>query len=367
MARKSAAALAESPSRFLSSRLVAMSNNPPPGDRGFLMIFGSLTVLLYLALAVLPVEYTTLLVAILLLRAAFLLASSAVNGLLSTLGQQHVMAGQVSTVLNLVLSGIGVAALLLGGGLSGRLEQAGGDGAFHALFLLCAGVVALMVLFAWLRPRAVFDAVRPEQAGRPRPLADLRRLLRHRAVYPALLIMLLWSFAPGSDTPLLYYLQRNFHTTDAQWGAFNALFAVAFVPTMAVFGFLCTRVPLRRLLVWGTVVGVPQMVPLLFIRSANDALVAAVAMGLMGGVATAAYLALIIRACPPGLQGTVLMMSGALSTAAVRLGDILGTRLYDDLGGFRVCVIAITITYALILPVIGLVPPDLIAAPDARA
>ena len=66
--------------------------------------------------------------------------------------------------------------------------------------------------------------------------------------------------------------------------------------------------PLQRLLVWGTVVGIPQMVPLLFIQSVNGALAAAVAMGLMGGVASGAYIALIIRSCPPGLQGTVLMM-----------------------------------------------------------
>jgi hypothetical protein len=46
------------------------------------------------------------------------------------------------------------------------------------------------------------------------------------------------------------------------------------------------------------------MVPLLFIHSMTGALIAAVPIGLMGGVATAAYLDLIIRSCPRGLQGT---------------------------------------------------------------
>jgi MFS family permease len=212
----------------------------------------------------------------------------------------------------------------------------------------------------------VFDNVRPERQGRPHPVGDLRRLLAHRSIYPALLVMLLWSFAPGTDTPLLYHLQRAFHASDTQWGVWNAIFAVSFLPAYAAFGVLCTRVPLQRLLVWGTVVGIPQMVPLLFIQSVNGALAAAVAMGLMGGVASGAYIALIIRSCPPGLQGTVLMMSGALEVAAARLGDMLGTRLYDDHGGFQTCVIAITIVYALILPTLLLVPRELTATADGE-
>jgi hypothetical protein len=178
--------------------------------------------------------------------------------------------------------------------------------------------------------------------------------------------MLLWNFAPGTDTPLLFYFQRTFRATDTQWGEWNAIFSASFIPTFALFGVLCTRVRLRQLLVWGTIIGVPQMIPLLFIDSVNDALIAAVAMGLMGGVASGAYVALVIRACPPALQGTVLMMSAALEVAAARLVDILGTRLCDNFGGFQTCVIAITIVYALILPTLLLVPRKLISTADGE-
>jgi hypothetical protein len=112
---------------------------------------------------------------------------------------------------------------------------------------------------------------------------------------------------------------------------------------------------------------VPQMVPLLFIRSISGALIAAVPTGLMGGVATAAYLDLIIRSCPRGLQGTTLMMSGSLYWVATRFGDVLGTSLYDYYGGFAVCVAAITVVYALILPTLLLVPKRLIATADGQA
>jgi hypothetical protein len=114
------------------------------------------------------------------------------------------------------------------------------------------------------------------------------------------------------------------------------------------------------------VAAIPQMVPLLFIHSMTGALIAAVPIGLMGGVATGAYMDLIIRSCPPGLQGTTLMMSGSLYFLVSRFGDVLGTNLYDHYGGFTVCVIAITTVYALILPTLLLVPKQLIATADGQ-
>jgi predicted MFS family arabinose efflux permease len=191
--------------------------------------------------------------------------------------------------------------------------------------------------------------------------------LRHWPIYPALLIWLLWNFSPGSATPLQYYLQNILHSTDTNWGQWNAIFAISFIPTFMLFGLLCQKFPLKTLLLWGTVAAIPQMVPLVFIHSVTGALIAAVPIGLMGGVATASYLDLIIRSCPRGLQGTTLMLSSALFFIASRFGDALGTLLYDYYGGFGVCVIAITVVYAMILPALLLVPKHLIATADGQA
>ncbi len=60
------------------------------------------------------------------------------------------------------------------------------------------------------------------------------------------------------------------------------------------------------------------------------------------------------------------MMSGSLYFIASRFGDILGTHLYDGYGGFTVCVLAITVVYALILPTLMLVPKPLIATADGQ-
>jgi hypothetical protein len=335
-------------------------------DRGFMLLFGTISAGLYVFFAFTPVTYVTLLVAVVLLTTSFLFVASAQNGLTSMIGQQHAMSGQISAVWNIFASVPLVGAFLIGGTLSGLLEDRNADQAARILFLVGAAIMATVAAYAVWKPRSVFDNVRAEHGTAAHPLKDFKRLVRHWPIYPALLIWLLWNFAPGSATPLQYYLQNTLHAEDAHWGQWNAIFAASFIPTFMVFGLLCQRAPLKTLLLWGTVVAVPQMVPLLFIHSVTGALIAAAPIGLMGGIATAAYLDLIIRSCPRGLQGTTLMMSGGLYFIASRFGDVLGTNLYDYYGGFSACVIAITVVYALILPTLLLVPKRLIATADGQ-
>ncbi len=335
------------------------------GDRGFLLLFGGLSAGLYLFFAFSPISYATMLAAVLLSTMSFLFVAAAQNGLTSTLGQQHLMSGQISAVWNIFASLPVIIALLAGGWLSELMEDRRADEAARLLFLLAAMVMVAVALYGLWRPAVVFGNVREERNLSVNRLAGLKVMARHWPVYPALVIWLLWNFAPGAATPLQYYLQNTLHARDAEWGEWNAIFAASFIPTFLLFGVLCRKFPLGRLLFWGTVVAVPQMVPLLFIHSVGGALVAAVPIGLMGGVATAAYLDLIIRSCPPGLQGTTLMMAAGLNSIASRFGDVLGTELYDRYGGFGICVVAITLVYVLILPTLWLVPKNLVATTDS--
>jgi hypothetical protein len=335
-------------------------------DRGFMVLFAAISAVLYGIFACIPTTYLSILAAVTVLTASFLFVASAQNGLATLVAQQHTMSGQVSAVWNVFLSIPTLLTYLVGGDLSDLLESKTADEAAHVLFLIGGATMILVAAYALWRPKTVFDNVSYESRVGAQPLNDVKRLIRHWPIYPALLIWLLWNFAPGSVTPLQYYLQNTLHARDAQWGQWNAIFSASFIPTFLVFGILCQTFALRVLLLWGTVIAIPQLVPLLFIESASGALTAAVPIGLMGGVATAAYLDLIIRSSPRGLEGTVLMLSAALNWVAVRFGDVLGTILYTRLHGFAACVAAITLVYALILPVLWLVPKHLIATPDGQ-
>jgi len=301
------------------------------------------------------------------LTSAFLFVQSGQLGLTAAIGRQHVMSGQVSALWNAVSSIPVLAGFAIGGYLSNALEGQHAEQAARTLFLIGGAVLAVIAAFALWRPRVVYDNVHEEHAPVINPLKDMARLLRHKPIYPALLIWFLWNFAPGSVTPLQFFLQDKLHADDATFGLWNAVFAGFFIPTYMLYGVLCRRVKLGNLIFWGTVIGVPQMVPLLFIHSPSLAVIMAAPSGLMGGVCTAAYLDLIIRSCPKGLEGTIVMMTTAFYYIVTRLGDLLGTYLYAHFGGFGVCVIAITVVYALILPAILLVPKRLLATADGEA
>jgi hypothetical protein len=277
------------------------------------------------------------------------------------------MSGQVSALWNAVNSLPVLLAFAIGGFLSDQLEGKHADVAARTLFLVGAAIMVAIGAFALWRPRVVYDNLRDEQGERARPLADVKRLVRHWPIYPALFIWFLWNFAPGSGTPLQFYLQDQLHADDATFSLWNTVFAACFIPTYMLYGVLCRRVKLGPLIFWGTVIGVPQMVPLLFIHTPQAALFAAAPSGLMGGLCTAAYIDLIIRSCPKGLEGTILMMTTAFYYLVTRLGDLLGTALYEKFGGFTICVVAITVVYAAILPVLLLVPRRLLATADGEA
>src|SRR6476659_369541 len=73
-------------------------------DRGYMLLFGGVSALLYIGFAFASIVYGTLLIAVMLLTVSFLFVASAQNGLTAMLGQQHAMTGQISAVWNVFLS-----------------------------------------------------------------------------------------------------------------------------------------------------------------------------------------------------------------------------------------------------------------------
>jgi hypothetical protein len=76
-----------------------------------------------------------------------------------------------------------------------------------------------------------------------------------------------------------------------------------------------------------------------------------------------------MRSCPPGQQGTLMMLVDGVLAHTGRAGDLLGSWIYNSAPthGFAYCVIATTAVYAMILAVIPLAPQALIATRDGEA
>ena len=350
---------------FLSGFLRDRWNPFGAGDRGHLLIFGGGSAVVYAALAFVNPTYAALLAGVLLVMAVSQTALSAAAGLTSTIGQQHAMAGQMGTTLAIATSFPAFAAYLIGGAISGFIESKDAATAERILFLIPAAIMVLVAVFGALGPRPLFEASRQDRSTHS-AMADVARLLKHWPIYPVLLTQLLWQFAPAMGIVLQFHMSNTLHATDAQWGEWNAIFAVSFLPIYLLYGWLCQRVKLGWLLWIGAVVTVFQMVPLLFIHTATGALIAAAPMGAMGAIAVVALTDLAIRSCPPGLQGTMMMLYAGAYWIALRLGDVWGTDLYDHHGGFVTATLATIGVYALVLPVLLFVPRRLLATKDGE-
>ncbi|CAG9177472.1 hypothetical protein LMG23992_03514 [Cupriavidus laharis] len=332
-------------------------------DRGFFLIFAPATAAAVILMAFSGFSYAGLVVGMLLAMMSSRFVAAAYQGLIALVGQEKLMSGRLSALGNVISSVPVVAGAFASGYVSDHLA------AKEALLLVAMFNLLIAVLALW-KPIFVYGHLyeKPQARGTDF-VGNVRRLVRHKAVYPAVFICFLWNFAPGSATPLQFYLTNELHASDSVYSYYNGIFAAAFIPTFLLYGFLCKRVSLNKLLWWGTIIAVPQMIPLAFIHSADLALVLAAPIGLMGGVATAAYFDLAIRSCPPGLQGTLMMLVDGVLALSARAGDLLGSWIYnsDATHGFTYCVIATTVVYALILTLIPLTPKALIATRDGES
>src|SRR5262249_40366269 len=223
------------------------------------------------------------------------------------------------------------------------------------IFLLVAALFGIVFLFALGEPAAVFTGIGRRAHATSNPLSEIVRLIRYRPLWPAAAIGLLGNFMPGYGTPLFFYLTDTIKLTPSNFGAFQALLNVSFLPTIALYGLLCRRFSLLKLLVVSMAIMLPQLVPLLFIHTPMQALVCAVLMGLTGGMAVAASMDVLIRSCPKELEGTGMMLGSACLAFATAVSNVFGTWLFAR-GGFLWCVIATIIAYLLIFPVLLLIP-----------
>jgi BT1 family len=338
------------------------------GDRGHLVVFGLASAALFTVMAFIEPSYAMLLAGVFALTILMQFVGGAAAGLASSVGRHHAMSGQMSTVMNFNQLAPQVIAFLLGGILSGALEGAGATMAARIIFLIGAGLMVAMTVFGAFGPKRLFDDAKAGAGTPSRRLtagADALRLLRTWAIWPVVMIQLLWQFAPGAGIALQYHMANDLKASDAQVGAFFSIFYVGFLPVYLLYAWLAQRLKLGTLLWIGGVLAVPQMASLLFIHSAAGALWAAVPLGLLGGIGQAAFTDLAMRSCPKGLEGTMMMLFLSLYWISTRFGDLWGADLYEHHGGFNTALWATIAVYATILPIIFLVPKAIKAGKDA--
>ena len=330
-------------------------------DRGLFMIFGTVTAAAFLLMTTLTLSYRGLLVSMFVVMLSFGFVAAAARGLLALISQEQLMSGRLSALWNAVSSAPYVFGAFAAGYLSGLTPA--------YTFRLVALLSAAIALYGLWKPRAVFGhAYDLPPAQGTSLLGDLKRLVRHRAAYPAVLLVCFCQFTPGLNTPLQFYLANDLKAPDWVYGDFQGIMQAGYIPAAAVYARLCTRLPLRRLLWWATLLWLPAAIPLLLIHSSASALWFAVPIGLANGFAFTAFWDLSMRSCPPGLQGALMMLVAGMYELAYRGGDVAGTWIYASSAthGFAYCVVAATATSTLMLAILQLIPKEITATADGE-
>ena len=231
------------------------------------------------------------------------------------------------------------------------------------LFIGLVALSALILPLGLWRPPSVYAGQGDVVEKRPTTVHEIVRFVRHRPLWPAMLVWLLWQFSPCSATPLLFFLTERLGATSDQYGLFMGLFYMSLMPAPIAYGFLCKRIRFSQLLFCSTFLAIPQAIPLLFLRTPPQSLFLAPLLGLLGGLPTCAYYELLLRSSPKGLEGAAMMMSSTVLFLAIRFGDIFGSWLYGR-GGFGLAAWVTTGVYAIIPLVLAFVPRSLIAYTD---
>jgi MFS family permease len=330
------------------------------GDRQYLFACAAVATAGYVWLAASPIDYYKLLLLVVIIVTAYVMVFASAQALMTGVAQAHGMTGRLSVVFSFGFFTPAVISALAGGWLVAHASVRG-------TFLIAGGVTIIIAMQAFWRLEAADEFESSSALGpREKGFVAMRRLFRHRPLWPAAAIYFLWNFSPGWGTPMFYHLTEHVRISSELFGTFTALQSLFFLPTSLLYGYLCVRAPLSRLLWWGTIVAVLQG-PIMFLAlGPTSTIIVAILYGLFGGFATAAYIDLIMRSCPKGLEGTAMMVANtSMFAIAGNAGNLLGSWIYSS-GGFASAVIITTLATALIVPVLRSVPPALIATRDGE-
>ncbi len=307
----------------------------------------------YLFLAAGVSSYTGLLTATFVAAVSFVLAETTVQARMVQFSKTHALEDNSSVVWNSAEHLPSIVSYLMGAWL---LSTFGASG----MFLVCAGF-SLLVLLAcrdYVVTNGTDQSKVHESSVRLRTSAKSLRDSFRRPAFPlALVIIFLFTFSPGWQTPLLYYLTEKVGLSKSEFALFWALVSASTIAGAILFG-ICSRFTSPRRLLWiCTALMVVQSPIPLVISNAFTGYIIAVVSGLMYGFAIASYWALLIRVGPKGLEGTTYMLGVLVSVLGVRGGDIFGSWLFE-LSGFVIPMIITTIATMLIAPALLVMPKD---------
>ena len=328
-------------------------------DRGFFILSAPAAIACYLWLAAMPLSYANLLGGVTAAMIAYQMLDAATAALVTTVGQREAATGRLSALNETIETVVSIVSVVAGGWMVSHL-------ATRTIFALGAALTLPILVQAFWSPAAIFPKRSADESEHE--LESLREFFQKlipesRKLWPVAAVLVLYNFSPGWYTPLLYFLTDKVHLSSEAFGICRAVQHGGILVATTAYGALCGRWTLRKLLWLAISINIAPGFLYLAIGGTAGAIAVSAVIGMVSGFATVAVFDLLMRCCPPGLEGAGTAVGHSAFGLAGSLGDVVGAAVYSR-GGFFWCLVLDAVATALILPLLTALPADTMSTVD---
>ena len=175
-----------------------------------------------------------------------------------------------------------------------------------------------------------------------RQAQDLWAAIRQPSIWKPALFLFLWQSTPTSDGAFLYFMTNDLGMGPEFLGRVRLVTAAASLLGVWVYQTFLTRVSIRNVLFWSSIIATPLgLSSLLLITHTNRALGIPdgafvfgddVALAILGQVAFLPTLVLAAKLCPPGVEAVLFATLMSIFNGASTVGTEVGAGLTKVLG-----------------------------------
>lgn len=326
---------------------------PVRGSRrhGYLFYGCILAAIAWLSVIAIPHRYGFLLAIMLVIALAQVTASTAMCGLMVEVAQSANAAGRLAAMREVISSTGFILSALVGGFLASTW--------FGWTALACALASLAVLPMVWRKGSGTHSATGTLT------LAGVKAALASPLIWVAGGMVLLHYLSPGLFTTLFYRQQDILHMTTVQQGWVTALDYAAAAVAAATYGVLCRKLPLRIMLMLGIAASSACTLPVLDYDSQRAAYLVTPVYHFGFALAEVAFLDLITRAAPQGLEALSFALLISFRNFAMFGSDAIGSWLMDHWHwAFSSLVLFSSLTTALAVPLALALPRALVGRRD---
>jgi Na+/melibiose symporter-like transporter len=289
--------------------------------RHYLIVSSLLAAAFWILLGIISRSYDLLLVVIIAMQSMLVIGSTVLGGFLVERGKCLQAEGRLVSCRVFVEH----VCLLIAGPLAGYLAGL----PFGTAAIIGAAIAAVLAPIAALRVTEPIQD-RPEIVVAEYFFRNLKAL-NTRAVWLVAIFLFTCSIPQSFGTPLYFYQRNDLAFSDVEIGYLTAIGGVGGLLASVIYPFLCLRLPMKRLLVLGTLGPSIGIISYLFYTSFFAAIVVEFLGGFFSGISTLALMqvAVVSTFASSTAFGFAVFMSASNTGGAI--GDNLAALLVQYL------------------------------------